>query len=810
MDVFWGDIRYALRRLKNEPGFAAVAILTLALGIGASSAIFSIVNAVLLRPLAFGDPSRLVLVSAKSAASPRFSVSYQNYIDLRDQSHSFESFGAIRNALATITGDGEPERLPSQMVTANVFDILRVRPELGRTFTADEDKAGGPNVVVVSHGIWQRRLGGSADVLGKSITLDNKVYTIIGVMPAGFEPLQQTPDFFFPFGPWAKTLPDDRSWYPGILPLARLKDGVSVEQARAEMAAITKRLEDQYPTYNGGIGSVVNLMQDQIVENVRPALLMLMASVGVVLLIACANVANLLLARSAGRQREMAVRTAIGASSARIVRQLLAESVILAVAGGAAGLLFAWLSMPPLVRLAGTSLPRSNGVSVDLTVLLFTTVAALVAGVLFGMAPVRHALRVDLRDALNESNRSGSSRGVLRARAVLVVAEIALAMVLLAGAGLLIRSFERLANIAPGFSTDHTLIADISLSPNVYKEPAKRLNFLEQVIGKVATIPGVTVSGASSGVPVGGTPGFTMYVNIKGEAPRLPHDFLLTNYRTVSPGYLKTLQIPLIKGRWVEERDREDVPTVVVVNETLARTFFPGKSPIGQSMQLGQLADKDVPWMEIVGVVGDVRHSLSAEPLAEIYVPYRQADKVLPVLLMSMVLRTGGDPLALVPSVRNAVHSIDPNQPVIRVRSMEQQVATSIAQPRFRTLLLSILAGVALALAAVGVFSVMAYTVTQRTRELGVRIALGASRGRVLQLVLAHGARLTLIGVVLGLVVTVALTKYVSSLLFGIPAYDPLTLGAVAAGLITVSLCACYMPARRATLVDPIVALRQD
>ncbi|MBZ5523107.1 MAG: ABC transporter permease [Acidobacteriia bacterium] len=810
MDVLLHDIRYAFRRLKNEPAFAAVAILTLALGIGATSAIFSIVNAVLLRPLPFVEPSRLVFVSAKPPQLPRSSVSYQNYMDMRDQSHSFESFGAVRNALTTITGDGEPERLPAQMVTASVFDILRVRPELGRTFTAEEDRAGGPNVVVVSHGLWQRRLGGSSDAVGRPITLDNKLYTIIGVMPAGFEPLQQTPDFFFPFEPWAKTLPDDRSWYPGILPMARLKPGVSLEQARTEMTLIAKRLEDQYPAFNTGIGAVVNLMQEQIVENVRPALLMLMGSVAVVLLIACANVANLLLARAAGRQREMAVRTAIGASGTRIVRQLLAESVILAMAGGAAGLLLARLAMPPLVRLAGTSLPRSNAVSVDLTVLGFTTMAALVAGILFGLAPARHALRVDLRDALNESTRSGSSRGVLRARAFLVVAEIALAMVLLAGAGLLIRSFERLATVAPGFSVDHTLIADLSLSPNAYHDPTKRLNFLEQVIGKAEVIPGVRSAGAVSSVPVGGIPGFTMYVNIKGQAPRPAHDYLLTNYRTVSPGYLKTLQIPLIAGRWAEERDREDVPTVVVVNETLAKTFFPNQSPLGQFMQLGPLADKDVPWMEIVGVVGDVRHALSAEPLAEIYVPYRQADKVLPVYGLSLVLRTNGDPLALTPAVRNAVHSIDPNQPVIRVRTMEEQVATSIAQPRFRTLLLSILAGVALALAAVGVFSVMAYTVTQRTRELGVRIALGASRRRVLQLVLAHGVRLTLIGVLLGLAVTIALTRYVSSLLFGIPAYDPLTLGAVAGGLVMVSLCACYMPARRATLVDPIVALRQD
>ncbi len=811
------DLRYALRRLKNDPGFAVVAVLTLALGIGANSAIFSIVNAVLLRPLPYKDPGRLVLLAEKMPTFPRLSVSNLNFQDMQSQSHSYEGVGAVRNGFSNMTGAGEAERLPSQIVTGNLFDILGVKPEIGRTFNAEEDKPGASGAVIISHSLWERRFSGARDVVGKSLTLDNRSFAVIGVMPAGFEILQQSADVMFPFAPWAQTLPNDRSWHPGILPVARLKSDVSVEQARAEMNVITQRLAAQYPDSNSTVTGLVDPMQGQIVANVRGTLMFLMGFVGVVLVIACTNVASLLLARAAGRRREMAVRTAIGASRGRIIRQLLTESVLLSLAGGLVGLLFAWMAMPPLIRLAGTSLPRSNSVSLDFFVLGFTMLIALVGGVLFGLAPARHAWRVDMREALTETNRGGTGRSVLQIRSLLVVGEIALAMLLLAGAGLLLRSFERLSNVSPGFTTDHILIGDLVLSPVAYKDPVARMNFFDNVREKTAAAPGIRSVGSASFLPVSGQ-GSALYFNIQGRPPAGPQNFTIANYRTVSPGYFQTLGIPLISGRLIDERDREEAPDVAVINATMAKTYFPNQSPLGQHLQLGPAPDKDVPWMEIVGVVGDVKQALASEAPTEIYFPHRQGNKisgpdkvaVLPVFALSMVVRTAGDPMNTANDLRSVVRSVDPNQPIVRLRTMEENISASIAQPRFHTVLLAIFAGLALLLAAVGIFSVMAYSVTQRTRELGVRMALGASRGRVLQLVLAHGFRLTVLGVVIGFFGAFAASRYFESFLFNVSARDPMTMPLVAFGMVIISMFACYLPARRATLVDPMVALRQE
>ena len=803
------DFRYAFRRLKNDPGFAAVAVLTLALGIGANSAMFSIVNAVLLRPLPYRDPARLMLLSEHWPQFPRLSVSYLNYRDWRDQSHSFEAVGAVRNSNTTMTGGAEAERIPSQNVTANLFDLLGVRPEFGRIFSAAEDSVGGPAVALISHSLWQRRFASSPDVLGRPITLDNQSYSIVGVMPPDFEILQQAADVILPFEPWARTLPDDRDWHPGILPIARLRAGVTPEQARTEIATIAQRLEKQYPDTNTNISSLVEPMQEQIVANVRPALLVLITAVGVVLLLACANVATLLLVRASGRRREMAVRTALGARRSDIIRQLLAESTLVALAGGALGLLLTWVAMPLLVRLAGTSLPRSEGVSVDAHVLGFTALAALLAGVLFGLAPARHAWSLELRETLSETDRGGSAPSVMRTRSVLVISEIALAMLLLVGAGLLFKSFERLSNVSPGFSTDHLLVADIVRSPVAYRDPNVRLSFFDRLFEQVAALPGVRSVGGVSFLPVTGT-GSALHFNIQGRPPRHPSEYTIAGYRVVSAGYLKSLGIPLITGRWVKDGDRDGAPTVVVVNSSFVKTYFPGRSPIGQRIQLGATPDPTVPWMEIVGVVADVKQSLASESSTEMYVPYRQADKVLPVSTMSIVVRTTGDPSAQANSIRALVHGLDPNQPITGVRTMEENVSRSVAEPRFRTVLLTIFAGIALVLAGVGIFGVMAYSVSQRTRELGVRMALGASRRRVLFLILADGMRLTLAGTAIGLTATFFLTRYVSSLLFNVPPYDPLTLVGVVAALVSISLCACYIPARRATLIDPIVALRGE
>jgi putative ABC transport system permease protein len=803
------SFRYAFRKLKNNPGFALVSVLTLALGIGANSAMFSIVNAVLLRPLPYRDPQKLVMLSEHWPQFPSLTLSYLNYRDWRDQCHSFEGMGAVRNSLVTMTGFAEAERIPSQNVTANLFGLLGVKPEFGRTFSDAEDNPGAPAVALISHSLWERHFSSSRSVLGQSIVLDKESYSMIGVMPPGFEVVQQAADVILPFEPWARTLPDDRSWHPGILPIARLREGVSLEQARSELTVIAKRLEQQYPETNTNVSALIAPMQEEIVENARPALLVLITAVGVVLLIACTNVANLLLVRAAGRRREMAVCTALGARRSDIIRQLLAESVTVAIAGGALGLLLAWIAMPLLVHLAGTSLPRSNDVSMDSYVVGFTAVIALTAGILFGLAPARHAWRVDLRETLSETNRGGSVPTVVRTRSALVVSEIALAMLLLVVAGLLFKSFERLSQVSPGFKTDHLLIADIVRSATAYRDSNVRLGFFDRLFDQASALPGARSVGGVSSLPATGR-GSALHFNIQGRPPRSPQEYTIAGYRVASAGYLKTLGIPLIKGRWIEDRDREGAPTVAVVNSSFARTYFPDYSPIGQHIQLGALPDPTVPWMEIVGIVADVKQSLASESSTEMYVPYHQADKVLPVTTMSMVLRTAGDPLAQANSIRVLAHAIDPSQPITGIRTMEQNVSGSISEPRFRTVLLAIFAGIALVLAAVGIFGVMAYSVAQRTREIGLRMALGASRGRVLLSILAQGASLTLMGVAIGLVATFLVTRYLSSLLFSVPPYDPMTLAGVVAALAIISLCACYLPARRATLIDPIVALREE
>ena len=534
------NLRYALRGLKKNPGFTAVAVLTLALGIGANTAMFSIINAVLLRPLPYREPQNLVLLSEHWPQFPRLSLSYLNYKDWRDQSRSFEAMGAVRNFVLTMTGMEEAERIPAQNVTASLFDLLGVRPELGRPFAGAEDKPGAPPVALISHSLWQRRFSSSRDVLGKTITLDNQSYSIIGVMPPGFEVLQQAADVILPFEPWASTLPDDRSWHPGILPIARLKPGVSLEQARSDIAIIAARLAKEYPDYDSNVTSLVDRMQDQIVQNARPVLLILVAAVGAVLLIACVNVANILLVRATSRRREIAVRAALGATRSDIVGQLVTESILLSVLGATVGLLLAWNALPVLLRLAGNSLPRSNGVSVDGYVLGVTAFIAILAGIIFGLVPAWQAWRVDLRETLGEASRGGSSRSVLRMREALVVSEIALAMVLLAGAGLLLRSFERLTQVSPGFSADHILVANIVRSPTAYRDPNIRLGFFDRLFEQVPALPGVRSVGGVSFLPVTGT-GSALHFNIQGRPPKSPQEYTISNYRVVSAGYFKAL-----------------------------------------------------------------------------------------------------------------------------------------------------------------------------------------------------------------------------------------------------------------------------
>ena len=804
------DFRYALRWFRSSPGFTTIAIITLALGIGANTAIFSVINAVLLRPLPYRDPARLVLLSERTPRFPILSASYQNFKDWRDQAHTFESVGAIRNLNMTLTGTGEAERLPAQMATSNIFDMLGIRPALGRPFTAQEDAPGGTPVVLISNSLWQRRFSSSPQVVGQPITLDNRPFTIIGVLPPATQILQQAPDFILPLEPWARTLPDDRSWHPGILPLGRLAPGATLEQARAEMTTIARRLEQQYPETNTGTTSIVNLMQEQLVDNIRPALLMLFGAVGFVLLIACTNVANLLLARATARQREIAVRTALGASRWRIIRLLLTESVLLALAGALVGLLLAVAAMGPLLRLAGTSIPATADVRLDAGVLAFTTVLAIFSGILFGLAPAIHMGTLDIRAALNETDRGVAGRRALRMRGALVVTEVAVAMILLVGAGLLLRSFDRLSNVTPGFAVDHLLIADLPVSPAAHPQPAERMAFFDTVLQRIAALPGVDSAGATSFVPVSGA-GSIIHFNIQDRPPKSPSEFVMANYRVVSPSYLRLLQVPLLQGRWMTDADNsENAPVVVVINQSMANTYFPNESPLGKYLQLGTEPDKTVPWMQVIGVVGDVKQGLAAEAPTEMYVPYRAGNAILPVYSLSLVIRTKNEPLTLTNSLRGAIHDLDANQPIVKIRSMEDNISTSVAQPKFRTTLLAILASLALIIAAVGIYGVMAYSVTQRTREIGIRLALGSTPETVYRLILTNALRLTLAGVAVGIIAAAALTRYVKSLLFQVPTIDPLTMTMVGVLLVLVAVAASYVPARRATRVDPVNALRVE
>jgi len=802
------DLRYGVRMLWKSPGFTIVAVLTLALGIGANTAIFSVVNGVLLRPLPFRDPSRLVLIAEKSSF-PIISTSYENYLDWRDQSHSFESMEATRGSSITLTGAGEPERLNVRMATAGLFSMLGINAQIGRTFLAEEDRAGGTPVALLSYGLWQRRFGGSADIIGKTVNLDLQPYTVVGILPSGFQILQPA-DLYLPFTPWAKTLPADRNWHPGIIPLARLKQGVSKEQARSEMIGITKRLEQQYPDYNTGTSADVIGLQDQIVQNSRPALLLLLGAVSFVLLIACANVANLLLARAASRGREVAIRTAMGASRGRVIRQLLTESVLLSLAGGLLGVIVALAAVGLLPKIAGDSIPQGAPIGLDPWVLAFTAVVSLFTGLLFGIVPALRTANLDLRGTLNEGSRgstAGPGQHVLRG--ALVAMEIALAMLLLVGSGLLLRSFSRLQEVPPGFQPDHLLVADIPLSPTAYAKPQDRYQFFDRLVERAKSLPGVRSAAAASFLPVSGG-GSIIHFNITGRPPKSPHEFVAAGYRTITPNYLETLGVPLLQGRFFTRGDNEKSPAVVIINATMAHTFFPNENPLGKRLQLGALPEQEVPTMEIVGVVGDVHFGLGTDPQAEMYLPYRQADLLLPVFQLSVVLRTAGDPALQTSALRSALAEIDPNQPLVKVRTMEENMATTVAQPRFRTWLIGILAMLALVLAAVGVYGVMSYTVTQRTSEIGVRVALGAQPKDVFRIIVGEGLRLALFGVGVGLVAALVLTRLLQSFLFGISAYDPLTFIAVSLLLTLVAVAASYFPARRATRVDPMIALRYE
>lgn len=809
MANFWQDFRYALRSLSSNPGFTVVAILTLALGIGANTAIFSVINAVLLRPLPFHAPNQLCIITERLPAVPMVGPSYENFQDFRDRARSFSAMSATRITTLTLTGSAQPERLPAQMTSASMFPLLGVSAHWGRTFAPAEDRAGGPQVVLLGYGFWRRHFTGSEDVLGKSLILDNQSYTVIGVLPADYQLLVPS-DVYIPFEPWAKTLPDDRNWHPGITAVARLRDGVSLPDAQSEMKVLAANLAHEYPTFDSDMGADVTSMRDRLVANIRPALLVMLAAVGLVLLIACGNIANLLLARATARRQEIAVRSAMGASRARLVWQLLTESMLLALLGAGVGVLFAWSSMTGLLRLAGTAVPNLSPVTLDSRVLLFAATLAVLSGVLFGVAPAWQASRVDLRDILNEGARgSTGSRHGGYVRSALIVAEVALALMLLVGAGLLLRSFDRLSRQLPGFQPQNLLVADVPLSTNAYAKSADRMTFFDDVLEKLRATPGVTSAGGATTLPVTGT-GSAIHFNIEGRAPKTAHDYVIIGYRPVTSGYLETLAVPLVRGRLIAPSDTDSAPYVAVINEAAVRQYFPDADPIGKRIQLGAVPDKSVPWMEVVGIVGDVKQDLAGEPKAEMYVPVRQGDSLLPVFTLSLVVRTQRDPLSEASALRSAVRDINPDQPVVRVRTMQENISGSVSEPRFRATLLAIFAGTAFVLAIVGLYGLMVYTVTQRVPEIGIRMALGAGRRDVFGMVITQGLTLATYGVMIGVAGSLALGRVLSGFLYGVRPTDPVTILGVAALLMLVALVASYLPARRAVRVDPIVALRYE
>jgi putative ABC transport system permease protein len=805
------DLRLAFRNLIRRPALSVIAVLTLALGIGANAAVFSVSNAVLLSPLPYVEPENVVVLTERTPEFPSVSVTRTNYEDWRTRAKSFSAMAAFRPTTMTLIAGppfAEPERIPVKMITSTLLPLLGVSIENGRNIADADDRAGAEGVAILSAGFARRRFA-AEDVVGRILQLDNQAYTVIGVLPSRFE-LFQPADVYVPFWPWAATLPDDRGWHPGIFPVARLNSGVSVDEARIEMDAVALQLEAQYPESNRNVRVLVTRAQDLLVQNVRPALLMLTGAVVLVLLIACANVANLLLARAVHRQKEIAVRVALGAGRVRIVRQLIIESLVLACVGGAAGLLLAAWGVSLLTSSTAGALPRAQNIAVEWRVALFALGLTVFTGIVFGLIPALQATRLDIRKSLNEEGRSGSGGARHRSmRKALVVAEIGLALVLLVGAGLLLRSFSVLTRVSPGFNPEGLLVVNLPLSPRTYGDNATRTATIDRIVERVRALPGVQAAALTTTLPMAGA-GATIHFNKAAYPPKGPDDYVMAGLRAVTPGYLPSLGAPLIRGRMLSERDREGAPRVVVINESLARQHFPDRDPLGERLQLGTEPSPIDPTMEVVGVVGDVKQAFDAGFKAEMFVPYGQhPDPILEGMYLhtALVVRTAGAPELAASSVRAVIHDIDPTQPLVNVRTMKSAMAGTVAQPRLQMALLMIFGSVAVTLAAVGVYGVMAYTVSQRTAEIGVRIAVGASPPRVVAMVVWQGAQLALAGMALGLIAAALAAGAMQSLLFDVAGLDPLTFAVAPLILGAAALLASYIPARRAARISPLRAL---
>jgi len=809
MDSLRQDLQYGLRTMGKSPGFTAIAVLTLALGIGANTAIFSVVNAVLLRPLPYDHSEQLVFLSEWSQQVPYMSISMANFNDWREMNSVFESLVAYRTENVILTGQGEAERVQLRQVTAGLFPTLRIQPLLGRPLTPDDDKVGAERVVLLGEDFWQRRFGGDPNVVGKNLILDGESYTIVGVMAAkSLHSTWRRYDLYASLWRLEDRLggPGHRGSHPGIYAYARLKPGVSLEQTRADLGRISKRLEEQYPDTNTGNSIFVQGLLAAIVEDARPVLLVLMAAVGFVLLIACANVANLLLARATERQKEIAVRAALGAGRWRLVRQLLTESVMLAVVGGALGMLLAVWGVDALVSAAPSNVPRLQDVSLDRWVLLFSLGITLFTGLFFGIFPALQVSRTDLHDTLKEGGRGGSpGTGRRRLRNVLVVAEVAVSLVLLVSAGLMIKSLYRVLAADPGFDPRGVLVANVSIPEVKYDNEAKRRLFIQQVVERMQAVPGVEFAGFK--LPLLGN-WQTSFI-IEGRPIPEPGKTPSTDIGRITPDSLRVMGIRLLKGRYFTEHDNENSEQVCIIDENMANAHWPGEDPIGKRLSLdGRPAPGEEPeWLTVVGVVAHVKHYGVDQPSrVETYVPIAQN----PAFGGSLILRTSADPSSLASGVRAAVAAVDPDVPIFSVRKLEEIADERVATRRLSVMLLGAFAVLAMVLAAVGLYGVMSYWVTQRRHEIGIRMVLGAQQHDVFRLVLANGLGLMALGVALGLGGAFYLSRFLQTLLFQVTAHDLITFVSIPALLAAVGLLACYLPARRATRVDPMVALRYE
>jgi putative ABC transport system permease protein len=801
MNSILQDLKYSIRTLAKSPGFTAVAILTLALGIGANTAIFGVVNAVLLRPLLFQNPSRLVWSWGNCPLCDHGAVSPADFLDYRAQNRSFESYGAmaVGDALFNLTGNDKPIQIKGSMVTAGFFDALGIHPRYGRVFKESDEKTTDPEAVILSHHLWQDRFGGDPSAIGKSVTLDGKSRTVVGVLARDI-PLLSEADLWFPAPFLNQGMQSRRSHF--LRPIGLLKPGVTIFQAQSELDAIAASLAAQFPVTNTGWSVKLDPLQNVLIGNVRPAFMVLIGAVSLVLLIACANIASLLFARNTARRREIAIRIALGAGRSRLLRQLLTESLVLALAGGVAGIFLANAAVELLKQLGPQSLPRLDEVNVSGTVLTFTFVTTILTAILFGLGPALKASRRELTESLKEGGASGDSRSKHRAHNALVVAEVALSVVVLIASGLLLNSFWRLMRVHLGFDPANVLTAEVSLVAPRYDDAPRRESFFHDLQDRLQSAPAVKSAGFISELPLSGEANDTFFT-ITEHPPADPNDNADADFRNIDGDYFGAMRIPLLAGRTFDRQDSAEFRNVVIVNEPFVKKFFPNEDPIGKHLKMFEGKPEFVT-REIVGVVGGNKHFALQESLRpEMFKPGSFSR-------MNIVVRSAGDPAMLTTAVRQAVSRIDPDEATSTFRTMDDVIALSASGDRFNTLLLGAFAAIALLLTAAGIFGVLSYLVTQRTREMGLRMALGAQPRDVLRVIVGHGMRLVLVGLCIGVAAALVVTRWMSSVLFDVKPSDPLTFAAVAVLLTAVAFLASYIPARRAMRVDPMVALRYE